>query len=84
MNLYFNISFKAKGATKMKKNRVVLVLVALLLICSAALCRGAQEEPAAGASSDAGEEAFKVAFVYIGIPGDLDGPSNMIAADWEL
>lgn len=51
----------------MKKNRVVLVLVALLLISLPVFAGGAQEEPTA----EAEDSVFKVAFVYIGIPGDL-------------
>jgi len=51
----------------MKKNRVVLVLVTLLLISLPVFAGGSQEEPAVVTE----DSAFKVAFVYIGIPGDL-------------
>ena len=51
----------------MKRNRVVLVLLALLLISLPVFAGGAQEEPAA----ETEDSVFKVAFVYIGIPGDL-------------
>jgi basic membrane protein A len=51
----------------MKKNKVVLALLALLIFCTPVFAGGSQEE----AVVETENSAFKVAFVYIGIPGDL-------------
>lgn len=53
----------------MKMNRVAVIVLVLFALCMPLFAGGAQEEPADAA--EVKDEAFKVAFVYIGIPGDL-------------
>ena len=55
----------------MKMNRVAVFLLVLFALALPLFAGGAQEEPAADATADVEESVFKVAFVYIGIPGDL-------------
>lgn len=52
-------------------NRVAVLVLVLFTLCLPLFAGGAQEEPAVDATSDVENSVFKVAFVYIGIPGDL-------------
>lgn len=55
----------------MKLNRVAVLVLVLFALCLPLFAGGAQEEQASDATADVEDSAFKVAFVYIGIPGDL-------------
>ena len=54
----------------MKMNRVAVIVLVLFALCLPLFAGGAQEEPSP-AMEEVKDEPFKVAFVYIGIPGDL-------------
>ena len=57
----------------MKMNRVAALVLILFAVALPLFAGGAKEEPAPAAEpqTEVKEEPFKVAFVYIGIPGDL-------------
>ncbi len=55
----------------MKMNRVAVLVLVLFALCLPLFAGGAQEGSEKKAATAAANEPFKVAFVYIGIPGDL-------------
>jgi basic membrane protein A len=60
-----------QGEFKMKLNRVAVLVLVLFAIALPLFAGGAKEEPSGNATAAVENTAFKVAFVYIGIPGDL-------------
>ena len=54
----------------MKMNKAAVLVLILFALCLPLFAGGAQEEPTE-ATAEVEDSVFKVAFVYIGIPGDL-------------